>query len=429
MGSPTATPGSPAHDRWWLAAAGVITVGWLLVFNPLRPDYLVDEPGHLGNIYHFLEGKAGWPEAMPMLPGYHFLVAGLWQLHPPLKLLTLARLVSTVCALLGLASFALAWRRYHGTPAGPPTLLLALLPVLQPFTGLAYTDAPAVAFVLAAWMAHLAGRYAVAAVIFAAATCLRQTSLIWAGFVVLWDLSRGVSLREIFTPRHLAAAWPRLRWLALLGVAAAVTVLTAGRLTVGTGHGNPATFNPAQIHFAGWLLLLLGLPLWLRAATNLPRWYADRLRTRTGWTVGGTALFLGAAVGLATTYANPHPWNRDLFWEGCSFTLLRNWPLVWVDRFPVLRCGSGLLLAALAACLVAIVRRHPHGRALALTGAAGFVPALISSLVEPRYFIPGLVFGLFFAPLPPAATRTLLLWWGALVLVHAPFVARGLSLW
>src|SRR5207244_3229380 len=135
-------------DRLCLAAAFGVTIVWFFVYNHFRPDYLVDESGHLGNIYHFLEGKPGWPEQMTMLPGYHFVVTALWQLHPPFRLLTLARLVSTLFSLGGLAAFAFAWRRIHGRHPGRATLLLALLPILQPFTGMAYTDAPALALVL-----------------------------------------------------------------------------------------------------------------------------------------------------------------------------------------------------------------------------------------------------------------------------------------
>src|SRR3954464_11054657 len=105
------------RSRLCLAAAYGVAAVWFFVFNRLRPDYLVDESGHLGNIYHFLEHKPGWPEQMTMLPGYHYIVAGIWTLHPPVSLLTLSRLVSTLCAMLGLTAFASAWQRVHAAPA------------------------------------------------------------------------------------------------------------------------------------------------------------------------------------------------------------------------------------------------------------------------------------------------------------------------
>jgi hypothetical protein len=411
------------------ALAGGLTVAWFLIFNHGRPDYLVDEAGHLGNIYHFLEGKPGWPEQMPMLPGYHFIVAGLWQLHLPFKLLTLARLVSTVCALVALAGFALAWRRFHAAPAGPATLLFALLPLMQPFTGLAYTDVPALAFVLLAWGAHLTGRRALAVLLLLAAAGLRQTSLVWAVFIVAWEIL-GVLPPGASGWRACAVRlWPRVRWPLLPLVLAGAAVLVTGRLTVGVAHGNPATFNPAQIHFGGLLLLLLGLPLWVRAVGAAPSWLLGHGRARPGRTAGLVMLALGAAVVLGATYVNPHAWNRDLYWEGCSFTLLRNWPLVGLERYPVLRFVSGLNVVALALSLVVALRRQPQGGAIALALLAGAAPVAISGLVEPRYFIPPLVFALFLVRLDRAATVALGVWWALLVAGHAPFIVTGRALW
>lgn len=416
-------------DRVCYAVAGLVTVAWLLIFNQCRPDYLVDEAGHLGNIYHFLEGKPGWPEQMPMLPGYHFIVAGLWQLHLPLRLLTLARLVSTLCALIALAGFALAWRRFHAAPAGPATLLLALFPLLQPFTGLAYTDVPALAFVLLAWSSHLAGRGFSSALLLLAAAGIRQTSLVWAAFIVGWEtlsaFPSGAGGGRAFAGR----LWPRVRWALLPLALAGGAFLLAGRLTVGLGHGNPVTFNPAQIHFAGLLLLLLGLPLWLRGLRAAPAWLRDAARRHPGRTAAGVALALAAAALLGATYVNAHAWNRDLFWEGCSFTLLRNWPLVALERYPILRFASGLNVAALGVGLCVVLRRQPHGGAIALALLAGAAPAAISGLVEPRYFLPPLIFALFFVRLDARATVALGAWWAALSALHAPFIAAGRSLW
>ena len=165
-----------AHRTYWLVAIA-LTLACFFLFDHFRPDYLVDEPGHLGNIYHFIEGKSGWPEQMTMLPGYHFTVSALWQLHPPLKLLTLARLVTTCTALLALFAFGRTWTLLHGRPAGPAVLLLALLPIVQPFTGLAYTDVPGLAFTLLAVGVHLAGYRATGALVFGVAVCLRQTNV------------------------------------------------------------------------------------------------------------------------------------------------------------------------------------------------------------------------------------------------------------
>jgi hypothetical protein len=413
-----------AH-RTCCVAAGALTLAWFFIFDHFRPDYLVDEPGHLGNIYHFLEGKPGWPGQMTMLPGYHFTVAALWQLHPPLKLLTLARLVTTVTALLALFAFARAWTRLHGRPAGPAVLLLALLPIVQPFTGLAYTDVPGLAFTLLAVGAHLAGYRATGALLFGAAVCLRQTNVIWAGFLVAYEFLRpDVPRREFFQRTR-----GLLLFLLVCAVAIAAALVSAGRLTPGAQTGNDLRFNPASLHFAGLLTLFLGLPIWLTAAPAALGGFIGALRSRPAFTLCLTAVALTAAAALAHTFANPHAWNRDLFWDGCSFTLLRNWPLVWLDTHPWLRAASGLNVVLMALALAVAFARQPHRRELWLALATGALLPLTNGLVEPRYFIPVAVFVLLFLDLAPATVRRLTWWWLLLCASHAPFIAAGRSLW
>ena len=434
---PTTIDRAARLNRASVAAAFALTLAWFLAFDHFRPDYLVDESGHLGNIYHFLEGKPGWPEQMTMLPGYHYLVVALWKLHPPLKLLTLARLVTLVTAFIALAAFAVAWKKFHqrrsgpacGEPgrtepverAGSAVLLLALLPILQPFTGLAYTDVPALALVLVAFGAQLSDRRALAALAFATATLIRQTSLVWVVFLLAWEFFCSAAPRREFLHRT--------RWLLLLLALAAAVVLFAGRLTPGTQTGTDLHPNVATLHFAGVLALVLGLPVWLAHAPSALRAWRDAVRAHPARTLGLTAVAATLAATLAVTFQNPHAWNREFFWDDGKFTLLRNWPLIAIDRHPWLRAASGLNLVLMATALTVTFTRQPHRRALWLALGCGALLPLTNSLVEPRYFITPAVFILFFLEFAPADSRRLTAWWLLLCALHAPFIARGVSLW
>lgn len=412
------------HRACW-AIAILLTVVWFFTFDRFRPDYLVDEPGHLGNIYHFLDGKPGWPEHMTMLPGYHFAVAALWQLHPPLKLLTLARLVTTMTALLAFYGFGRAWTLLHGRPSGPAVLLLALLPILQPFTGLAYTDVPGLAFLLLAVASHFSGRRLIAMLLLGTAICFRQTNVIWAGFLCAAEFFRSGTTRADF--------FSRSRWLLLLmalsGLAVAVALMTAGRLTLGAHSDNDLRFNPANVHFAGILVLVVGFPVWLAGAPAAWTRLVSSLRVRPAVTIGALGLALATAAGLALTFSNPHPWNRDLFWDGCTFTLLRNWPLVWLDAHVTLRVLSGLNCVMMATAIGTTLSGQRRWRELGLALAVGALLPLTNGLVEPRYYIPGAAMVLLLVELSPATQRRLAAWWLLLCVVHAPFVATGRSLW
>jgi hypothetical protein len=418
-------------DRLCLAAAFALPLAWFFTFNHFRPDYLVDESGHLGNIYHFLENKPGWPEQMTMLPGYHWVVVALWKLHPPCSLLTLARLVTTATAWLALGAFFRAWKNFRARPAdqkgeegaGAATLTFALLPIFQPFTALAYTDVPAIACVLLAFAAQFSRRYFFAALALTAAALVRQTTLAWAAFLIALEIfPRAGSWRETF---------PRVRWLVLLLASAAAAVLVAGRLTPGTQTGNELHPNPASIHFAGLLALLFGLPVWLAHARGT--WQEWRPFFRVKGTRGLALALAGTALGfaalLALTFRNPHAWNREFFWDDGKFTLLRNWPLIILDTHPWLRALSGLNLVAMAAALALIFAHQPHRRTLWLALAFGAVLPALNSLVEPRYFLDGAVGMLLFLEFTAIDRRRLMAWWALLCAALAPFIARGVALW
>lgn len=408
-------------DRACYVVAVAVTLGWAWAYSTWQPGTLVDEGGHLANIQHFLAHTPGWPEAMPMLPGYHYMVISLRELWPGLDPLYAARWTTALVTLVGFAAFALARERLSGRPAGRETLLLALLPLTQPFTGLAYTDMPALAFVLVAWWAQVSGRPAFAALALVGAVALRQTNLVWAVFFVLWewirdDAPRGTWLR-------------RVAWLAVFLAAAAGTIVLAGRLTVGSQHGNEFRFNIASIHFAAALLVVLGLPVWLAHAKGAWALGVNAWRTRRALAMlcacGGVT---GVAV-LALTFANPHVWNRELFWEGCSFTLLRNWPLVAIDTHPWLRVVSALIIVLMAFAVALVIVRQRHAKALWLVLTIGAVPVATNGLVEPRYLISGAVFALCLLEIGRSDWRRLAIWWGVLSAAHAPFVFKGLSLW
>ena len=128
--------------RTCLAAALALTLAWGLTYLFFAHGDLCDESGHLGVMYHFAEKKPGWPDQLTTLPGYQLLTVWLSGGHPSY---TWARAVSLGFALLGVAAFAGAWKKLHGRPATTAVLLFALLPIAQPYGGMAYNDVPALA--------------------------------------------------------------------------------------------------------------------------------------------------------------------------------------------------------------------------------------------------------------------------------------------
>ena len=152
---------------------------------------------------------------------------------------------------------------------------------------------------------------------------------------------------------------------------------------------------------------------------------ARRERPVRAWS--WTAVALAAVVVLAMTFSNPHIWNRELTFD--NFTLLRNWPLVWIDGHAWREVLSGAcVVLATVALAVAFTRQH-YARELWITLAFGAVVLATSMLVEPRYFIPPAVFVLFFLEIGRREMAWLAAWWFLMCAVHAPFIVATRSLW
>ncbi len=427
--APAAPPAAAElrFSRRCFVAAFALTVFWGALYARFAHGPLCDEPGHLGVMIHFAENKPGWPDHLTTPPGYQLVALVLGGGEPSLAA---ARLTSTLFGVLALAAFAGAWGRLHARPAGPATLLFALLPVFQPFTGLAYNDVPSLALLLCAVWAQLAGRGPTAALALAAACLVRQTNLVWAPFFILWEIFRTPAAPAAPLWRHaLTVAFIRMRGhVILLGVAAAI-ILYAGRFTPGTANSNDLRPNPAAFTFAALLVVGLGLPVWLAHLRAVVARFGAVARRRPGF----AALWLTTAAVIvalyASTYVNPHGWNRDLWWDGVRFTLLRNWPLVYIENFPVLRVVAGGCVVFAALALARLCRAQRHGRALALS--LPFAAALLGSnyLVDPRYYLAPAAFLLLFVAINRRDFFLLAGWWGLVALAHDPFILAGYSLW
>ena len=419
--TPSETRASRA-DRLLLVAAFVVTVAWCALYVGFSREGLCDEPWHLGLMNHFAKNRADWPETGPHLPGYHWLVVVLTAGNPTYAG---ARAVTGVLACLALAAFAGAWRRTHGRVegVGAATMCVALLPILQPFTGMAYTDVPALALLLCAWWAQVAERRGAAAALLAVACFIRQTSIIWSALFIAWEGLQ--AWRSGARGRALVAAIARRTcWLLSLQLVIA-GVIASGSFTPGAQVERWVRPNVATAHFAAVLVAVLGAPLWI---PGLRRAWRDLWAHRQRGGVLATAGLACAAI-FAVTYSNPHPWNRDLWWPGISFTLLRNWPLVALERFPWLRAASGLLIVSMIWAVVRLVVAEPRRAELAGAFLSGAVLLATNNLVEPRYFITPAVFVLFFLAPDLTRSRRLSLWFLLLCAAHAPFILTAKALW
>jgi len=343
--------------------------------GPMRGD----EVYHYAQIHWFRRGEFRVLDAyLTTIPGYHALTAALLALGG-LDSLGAARAVNALLGLVALAGFHALRRRLWPGSEDLATAQFVALPILAPLFFLVYTDVLALALILWAGVAALAGRHVLAALALACVVLVRQNDVVWAAFLAV------------------VAAWPAWRergvagWKSLAATAAPYAVPVALFLafwawngSISLSHGQ-AALHPLTLRLGNpfFALMLAGALLPLQTLAGL-RAFAGHVRVRPWLIAVPPALFALYWWGFAAD----NPYNTALpdFYP-------RNALLLALDRDATLRAAAGVV-AVLAACGLATTRLRPPGAAWLYPFAALFLAA--SWLVEQRYALVPLAFWLAF---------------------------------
>ncbi|MEP0848483.1 MAG: hypothetical protein HRF50_16880 [Phycisphaerae bacterium] len=399
-----------------LVALGSV-VGWYAALAVVNPVRIADERIHFGLVEEILQGEALSTNLIPMLPAYHYAIAGAtWLLGGSLNA---ARAVNAAVALVGVL---LLHACTAGRPAGQrgmQALLYAWNPILLPLCAMVYTEGAATVAIVGAVLAALRGRHGWAALALAVACVVRQSNILWAAFFVGWRMLDGAGvgeggrLRDLLTldvrsaAQAARSAWPY----GLVVAGAAVFFAIIGGVTVGPAHDNRPRFNPAQFYLFASVVVVLWAPLLARELVR--HWPAILVRLRWGGICAG---FIAAAGTLEMLYVNPHPWNGDPAY-------LRNRLLVALHTSLPLRAGAATVFAAAGPLLLWVTRAQPQRALLALVWASGALFLLPHWLAEMRYYIVPIALLHLFANYRTRIGWTLVAWQGALSAAICTFIA------
>jgi len=402
-------PGEPVRERrgWWaggLAAGSVIV--WFVLLTVLKPECVGDESRHLAVILSLARGEPVPPDYMPMLPAFHLAAAGLVRLCGP-SLLVVRGLnvgLAVLCVVVGLALARLR----PGGGGSAAALLLVWNPLFFPFTALAYTEAATVLALLIALYLHLRGRGLLSAIALLAACLIRQSSVVWVAFLVVWRLlderarlsKPGSGQRVGWSwPRVIAEIWPHATLLA----AAGVLVILRPSFAAGQSYANRAAVNVAQFYLFGLTVAVLWLPLWLEQLGRL--WAAGLERALAHGRVCAAAV---VAVGLLElAFDNPHPWNADPHY-------LRNCVLIALSTSTLARLAAGVGLVLTSVLVVAFVRAQRERRGVALAWLFSLLFITPHWLVDPRYYVVPVTLVNLLTTYGAAQGRRLLAWYALL---------------
>lgn len=342
---------------------------------PLRGDEIY----HYAQIHLFRSGDLRILDRyLTTIPGFHAAVAGA-MVACGLDSPGAARAINAGFGLVAAAGFhALRRRLWPGTETIATAQFIAL-PILAPLFFLVYTDVLALALILWAMVAALAGRHAWAALALLGAVLVRQNDVVWAALVatlaawpVLHERRRGGALRPLL------AFWPYLLPIA------AFCAFWAWNGSISLSR-EQAAFHPLTLRLGNpyFVLLLAGALLPLQVFAGLRR-FAVAVRARP-WLL---VLPLAGFVLYALCFHADNPYNAAL-----PEHLPRNALLLKLDADPAWRLSAGLAMM-LAACGLGCAALRPRGAALLYPFAALFLAA--SWLIEQRYAIVPLVLWLAF---------------------------------
>ncbi|HEY6985002.1 MAG TPA: hypothetical protein VH375_02885 [Rhodanobacteraceae bacterium] len=172
-----------SRNEVWVLAIGLGVLYVAAIILSQSGAARTDEVYHFAQIELFRNGEFRMLDRyLTTIPGYHAAVALLLKISGG-DSLGAAR---TITALFGLAAAAAFHALRRQTQPGGEALATAqflVVPVLAPFFFLVYTDALALALVLWATVATTRGRHWLGALVLCAALLVRQSDIIWAGFL------------------------------------------------------------------------------------------------------------------------------------------------------------------------------------------------------------------------------------------------------
>jgi hypothetical protein len=383
-------PSAGAGERRAAVAIGlwfalVLGLGLLLV-PALCPLAVVDERWHLLLIQAIAAGEFSFDLVerlrLPMLPGYHALMAALGY---PLGLdLAAVRAVSLLHSLLLVPVAIAAARARSSEHARARALEVLLIPYLPLLCWLVYTDAASLLYVLLGYLCWSRERMVLAGIALTAACLVRQNNVVWAAALAAVSLVEALAAGprgEVRPLGVLRAQALRLSPLALPFAVVAALVLSRGALVAGNRPFNAPAPHPTQVWFQA--LLFLG---WLapQVAADLGRqaraWRARLAVRPLAW----AALVLAVAVAFHLSLEVTHRWNVRLHAEGGRVEVLD----VLFGRLAGVAAGRVALFAAfwvLVDHLVEETRRSSRPALLAVLLLAAPLYWLPSWMLSYRY--------------------------------------------
>jgi alpha-1,2-glucosyltransferase len=384
---------------------------WFIVLNLFHPSPIVDEYTHVRVVEALVNGRWEAIREVPMIPGYHVLVAGLGLLKVPA--LIAGRFLSYLSGLITVIFASLIIQSQADSKPRLNSALIPIIPFLFPFSALAYTDMLSVLFIVAALWARSAKKHYLPIVSLVMACLVRQTNIVWLVFFAVWTLADEFDFegfRFMFWLRRTSMYWLALFFLSLF--------YEFGNFTTPNLEN-----NQLKVNFGNIILFSLGLficlfPLWLgdfrRFIAEFARIYQKNKRLAVLFSV----IFLGLWILLISSYSNWHPWNYDGWF-------IHNLPLIWMDESQFIRKIIGLLVYLILGISTFLWITQPQKRLLVVVSLVSTISLIPLGLAEIRYSIIPILLIIYFVPLSRKQVFGLGIWFTTLNVGLCSLIVSG----
>ena len=332
-------------------------------------------------------------QIVTMVPGYHWMIAGILKItHLPTTLDTV-RGVSLCLSLLTMLAILWAARAALPDRYWVRTWHIMMLPMCFPFMPLVYSDIPSLFFIALAFGFYFRKSLLMAGLMMCLSLGFRQTHLFWLGllFAMIYVDTFGYTLSVRNAAKHC-----RQHAVFIVGVIGFALFVYWNH---GVAMGQYRNQHTTQSLFMGNLFFFLQAFAFIFMPWLLYHFHKNRLLFKT-------ARYWIMAVGLVGLYSVlphiEHPWN--IF----EPQFLRN-QILWALMFNPwwMLVGMCLLIMGTTAYLAWPMIR-PSAKLLAPFTALALLPI---TLIEPRYYLPVfMLFLLFSAPRPRWQEYALAVW-------------------
>lgn len=253
------------NKKFFYIFLGIAFLIWLATIFSLAEEKIlyVDEDVHIGQINLFLKGEISLFPKLTLIPGYHFLVAGIYRTIGwiiPEKIIAF-RLISLVLSLGSIYMFYLLSKRNHIKDYLLRTLQYIFLPISFFYFPLIYTDIVSLFLVLATFYAVNSKRYGWSIIFSVASILARQNNIVWVAFFWLYSYlienSCSFSMKSFVS--HIRKTWGYFA----IFIAFLLFIWINKGLAVGDREMHQLGFYMGNIYFFFVLIGILFLPIFI----------------------------------------------------------------------------------------------------------------------------------------------------------------------